>query len=270
MPLLPALPFFIVGLGAIVWRAFATGWRAHHPVPGRSRFETLVRRLLTAALFLLQPVARLAGRLRNGLSPWRRRLRPGLTWPHPRTVEVWSESWSDPRTRLQALQDALAASGGFVRSGGPFDRWDLDLRAGPLGGVRIRTVVEEHGSGRQLMRVRVWPGASARGVLIATSMALLSAYALLSGRVGFSVTTGVALLLLVGLGLEGTGTAMSLALSLLGRMEQDELVAEDRPEETPLPKATLPAPRWSPITLRDEADLPEPASAATRIEEARR
>jgi glycosyltransferase involved in cell wall biosynthesis len=51
MPLLLALPFFVVGVGAIVWRAFATGWRAHHPVPGRSRFETLVRRLLTAVLF---------------------------------------------------------------------------------------------------------------------------------------------------------------------------------------------------------------------------
>ncbi len=53
-----------------------------------------------------------------------------------------------PQAWLQGLQDALAARGGFVRSGGPFDRWDLDLRAGPLGGVKIRTAVEEHGSGQ--------------------------------------------------------------------------------------------------------------------------
>ena len=58
---------------------------------------------------------------------------PALAWPRPRTVEVWSEAWRDPQAVVQRLQDALAARGGFVRSGGPFDRWDLDLRAGPLG-----------------------------------------------------------------------------------------------------------------------------------------
>jgi len=214
-PLLLALPPFAIGLGAVVWRAVVGGWQAHPSVPGRSRLETFKRRDLTAGLFLLQPVVRLAGRLRNGLSPWRRRLRPGAAWPRPRSVEVWSESWRQPQDFIQGLQDALAARGGYVRSGGPFDRWDLDLRAGPLGGVKIRTAVEEHGSGKQLMRARIWPRASTRGLVVGMLLGLLSSYALLHGELVFGVVIGIALLALLGLGVEGTGTAMSLALDVI-------------------------------------------------------
>jgi O-antigen biosynthesis protein len=227
-PLLLAIPPFLAGLVAVLWRAVASGWQAHPPVAGRSAFGTFQRRELTATLFLLQPVARLTGRLRNGLSPWRRRLRPGASWPRPRTVEVWSESWREPQGFVQLLQDSLASRGGYVRSGGPFDRWDLELRAGPLGGVKIRTAVEEHGSGKQLLRVRIWPQASARGVTVATVFVLLSAYAAGSGRPQFAVVIGIVLLLLVGLGFEGTGTAMNLALSELGRLRRTVAFQEDR------------------------------------------
>jgi GT2 family glycosyltransferase len=233
-PLLLALPALVVGISAALWRALTSGWRANRPVPGRSSLETLSRRSLTAWLFLLQPLARLAGRLRNGLSPWRRRLRPGATWPRPRTVQVWSESWHEPQARIQALQDALAARGGFVRSGGPFDRWDLDLRAGPLGGVKIRTAVEEHGSGRQLMRAKIWPRASAGGVIAAMLVALLAAFALIDGQVGIGTTIGVAILFLVALGVEGTGTAMSLALGEVRRIE-DEPGVESSATQADLP-----------------------------------
>lgn len=232
MPLLLAMPLFLVGVAAIAWRALACGWRAHRPIPGRSRIETLVRRLLTATLFFLQPMARLAGRLRNGLSPWRRRLRPGLTLPHPRTVEVWSETWSDPQARIQALQDALAASGGLIRSGGPFDRWDLDLRAGPLGGVKIRTAVEEHGSGRQLLRARVWPRASALALMFALALVALTVIFLVEGATSVGVMLGAAVALLMGLGLEGTGTAMNLALAELERGGGGPDSAQDNGKKT--------------------------------------
>ncbi len=225
-PLLIALPPFLAGFLALCWRAVAAGWRAHPPVPGRSRYETLRRRALTALLFFLQPVVRLAGRLRNGLSPWRRRLPPGATWPRPRMVEIWSEAWQEPQARLQQLQDALAARGGLVRSGGPFDRWDLDLRAGPFGGVRIRTAVEEHGSGRQLLRAKVWPRASAVAVIGSAVLVLAAVYAWSTGGTGFGLMLSGAIALLAGFGLEGTGTAMRLALCELGRMEGRDSPAE--------------------------------------------
>ncbi len=256
-PLLVAAPPFLTGLAVVLWQAASNGWRASPPIPGRSALETLQRRGLTATLFLLQPLARLAGRLRNGLSPWRRRLRPGAAWPHPRTVQVWSESWRDPRERVQELQDSLAANGGFVRSGGPFDRWDLDLRAGPLGGVKIRTAVEEHGSGRQLMRVRIWPRASARGLLTATLVALLSAYAWAEGEVGFGAITAVALVLLLTLGIEGTGTATTLALSELDRLREAPVPESEHGEDQDSSVgagAASRAPGGRPSALPHEAD----------------
>jgi GT2 family glycosyltransferase len=231
-PLLLALIPLIGGFGALLWRGVANAWKAHPRVPGSSLREVFERRGLTAALFLLQPAVRLAGRLRNGLSPWRRRLRPGAAWPRPRTVEVWSESWRAPQAYVQALQDSLAARGGYVRSGGPFDRWDLDLRAGPLGGVKIRTVVEEHGSGRQLLRARIWPGASAKGLVVVALLAVLSAYAWAHGATVVGFVIAATLVIAAALGLEGTGTAMSLALDELAQTESSSVIERaDEPLE---------------------------------------
>lgn len=199
-------------------------------------------------------MVRLAGRLRRGLSPWRRRLRPGAAWPRPRSVEVWSENWQAPQARLQQLQDALAARGGLVRSGGPFDRWDLELRAGPLGGVKIRTAVEEHGSGRQLLRARIWPRATGRGFAAAIMLAVLTVYALLEGQVGIGVTLAIGLIAVVAFGIEGTGTALSLAVSQLHRMEEEEGPRQGGEGESaaPMPTPKLRSGEWQPV--RREAD----------------
>jgi GT2 family glycosyltransferase len=264
-PLLVALPAFCAGAIAVAWRAFVAGWTANPPVPGRSPLETLQRRDLTALLFFLQPVARLAGRLRRGLSPWRRRLRPGAAWPRPRTVEVWSENWQAPQARLQRLQDALAARGGLVRSGGPFDRWDLELRAGPLGGVKIRTAVEEHGSGRQLLRAKIWPRATGRGVAAAIMLAVLTAYALLEGQAGIGLTLATGLIALLCFGIEGTGTALSLAVSQLHQMEEEGQGQDGEGQAAapmPAPKSQVgephPAPREAERPLiRQASALPE-------------
>jgi len=276
-PLLLALPLFATAVGAYLWRALASGWRASPPVPGRSRSHTVVRRVLTGTLFLLQPAARLAGRLRNGLSPWRRRLRLGVVWPRPRTVTVWAESWREPQAWIQALQDALAARGAFVRSGGPFDRWDLHLRAGPLGGVRVRTAVEEHGSGRQLMRARLLPHASAGGALGAGLLVALSTYAWLAGELGVAATIAIAVVLVVLFGIEGTGTAMRLALEELDRMQeqpaQSAREAAVEPESSTIRAGAGSRPSRSPVLALQRA--PDPAivgrlAARRRTEDIRR
>jgi len=212
-PLFVAAPAFLVACAWIVADAIVSGWRAHPARPGRSRWEILRRRDLTALLFLLQPAARLAGRLRKGLSPWRRRARTRPSLPRPRTVAIWSERWASPQTWVERLQDSLAAHGGFVHSGGPFDRWDLDLRAGALGGVKIRTVVEEHGHGQQLFRVRVWPRATLAGRTALAVLALLAAFAVYQGRIGVAIAIGVLIACTVALGLEGTATATRLAVA---------------------------------------------------------
>jgi GT2 family glycosyltransferase len=269
-PLLVALPAFCLASITIVWRAFFAGWVANPSVPGRSAAETLQRRDLTALLFFLQPVARLAGRLRRGLSPWRRRLRPGAAWPRPRSVEVWSESWQAPQARLQQLQDSLAARGGLVRSGGPFDRWDLELRAGPLGGVKIRTAVEEHGSGRQLLRARIWPRATGRGFAAVIALAVLIAYALLEGQLGVGITLAIGLIALLAFGVEGTGTALSLAISQLRRMEEEPGQTDEGEPPRPMPAPKLHGEEWQPAQREASRALVRQAAAGSSAEGMRR
>jgi GT2 family glycosyltransferase len=233
-PLLVAAPAFLAAIAWILAAAIASGWRAHHTVPGRPPRETLKRRATTSLLFFLQPFARLAGRLRNGLSPWRRRTqaRPSLPWP--RTVEVWSETWRDPQAWVEQLQDGLAAAGGFVRSGGPFDRWDLDLRAGALGGVKIRTAVEEHGDGRQLLRAKVWPRTTAAGRLLVLVMVLFAAIALHQHRPEIAIAISVGVVLFATFGLEGMATATRLAVAEIENLEAEAAADEQEAPAGPV------------------------------------
>jgi hypothetical protein len=128
-------------------------------------------------LFMLQPAARLAGRLRRGLAPWRRRTAPSLALPRPRTRSLWSEHWGAADQRLRGLEKAIKDNNGVVICGGDFERWDLHVRGGLLGSMRTRMAVEEHGSGRQLMRFRTWPRFSRLGLGGMAVFGILAAWA---------------------------------------------------------------------------------------------
>ena len=123
----------------------------------RTRSAVLKLRLLTMWCYLIQPVARLRGRLSRGLSPWRMRFPSGLDIPVPREFVIWSENWRSAEDRLTELEAFLKREGVCVQRGGDFDRWDLTFRSGTFGGLRMRLAMEEHGSGRQLVRFRTWP-----------------------------------------------------------------------------------------------------------------
>ncbi len=142
----------LVSLGrALRCAAQAQGVRAERSPARRAR-----RFALTALLHLVQPAARLRGRIAHGLTPWRRR-RSGATSPRPRRqVALWSEAWRAPAERLRALESRLRDAGIAVFHGGVFDRFDLEARAGVLGSGRLLMAVEEHGGGRQLVRERTW------------------------------------------------------------------------------------------------------------------
>jgi O-antigen biosynthesis protein len=113
--------------------------------------------VLAGGIYLLQPFARLVGRLQFGLTPWRRRgvLRRGMPWP--RTTVGWSTSWRSVQARLADIETGLRPHCMSVIRGGDYDRWDIHVRVGPLAAARLRATAEEHGHGKQLIRVRVWP-----------------------------------------------------------------------------------------------------------------
>jgi hypothetical protein len=129
-------------------------------------------------LHFLQPLARLTGRLRHGLTPWRRRGEGGLAVPRARQLRLWCERGKPGPDRLESIARRLAGSGGVVRRGGEFDRWDLELRGGPLAAVRLRMAVEEHAGGQQLVRLRAWPRTS---LLLAATIATCAALAAWAG-----------------------------------------------------------------------------------------
>ncbi|MEJ2007472.1 MAG: glycosyltransferase [Acidobacteriota bacterium] len=156
-PLLIALPLFACGVAAPLAQALLAARRASFTCTPGSYFARLKLRGLTALLHLLQPLARLYGRLRWGLTPWRQPGQRGSVLPRPQRFVVWSEQWKPPEERLKATEAAIHEHGVVASRGGNYDRWDLEVRGGALGAARLLMAIEEHGAGKQLIRFRVWP-----------------------------------------------------------------------------------------------------------------
>jgi GT2 family glycosyltransferase len=176
----------------VVLQASVSAAHATFPDAPRSRSALLGRRLLTAVLHMLQPIARLSGRLGGGLTLWRGHRVQGLRIPVRRSGWAWSETWVAPEERLRSVEARLTSAGNGVRRGGDFDRWDLEMRDGPLGSARLLLAVEELGGGGQLVRYRCWP--VVRRVAVGTVMAFaaVAAAAQLGGVTVLAWTAGAA------------------------------------------------------------------------------
>jgi len=205
-PLLAAVPLLAVAVGASLAQAFISGARVSFP-GRRPRLQTVGLHALTALLHLLQPLARLRGRRRSALTPWRRHGPHGFACPWRRTWSVWTESWQSSDARLQRLETLLEVDGCLVARGGDYDGWDLEVRAGGLGAVRVLLAIEEHGRGRQMVRFRARPHCRPA---VGVGLALLSAGSVLAGLDG--VLTAAA-----ALGAAGLLLALAAACHELGR-----------------------------------------------------
>jgi hypothetical protein len=210
------LTALLAALGTIATcgHALASGWRAFRD-GARTGRERARLRVLTSALFLLQPLVRLAGRLRHGLTPWRHRPALAHVPPWPRTMALWSELWQPPAKTLLQLEADLRRVGTVVRRGGAFDRWDVEARVGTFGAARVRLAVEEHGRGRQLFRFRMWPRWSRFGLGLELVLVALAAYGLARGDVVPSVAfAAVALALAVRIVRECAAAAAAAATAV--------------------------------------------------------
>ncbi len=176
-PLFFLAPLLLLAIAAPAVYAVLSALLSRYPTPAVSRFDDWRRRSLAAGLYLVQPMARLLGRLRLGLTPWRRRGAPRFVVPRPRTCVSWSEQWKSPIERLEAVEQQLCEQGAVVLRGGHFDRWDLEVRGGLFGGARLRMVIEEHGGGKQLIRLSSWPVLSLP-VLLPALMSILAVAAM--------------------------------------------------------------------------------------------
>jgi hypothetical protein len=114
-----------------------------------------------------------------------------MTLPRTREAWFWSEQWEPGEQRIREAETRLREQSTVVLSGGDWDRWDLAARAGGLGAVRLRTAVEEHGAGRQLIRVRWWPRVSIAAWAILATLAAIVVAAALAGEAAVAIVAAV-------------------------------------------------------------------------------
>jgi hypothetical protein len=174
-PLLLITPIFALAVAASLMQAGLAA--AKQPLGVYPWPRRVVLKLLIAWLYLIQPVARLLGRIRYGVGPWRR---AGILNPPMRlrrSDDLWSEDWQSLDTRLAEIENLLLHKGAVVKRGGDFERWDLEIRGGLFGSVRALAMQEEHGAGKQLVRFRVWPQIPHPAIALFLALGLLTTLA---------------------------------------------------------------------------------------------
>jgi len=225
-PLFYALPLLALALAAPIFQAIVSASRVSFAVPRSSYFDRFKLRSVTALLHLIQPLARLTGRLRSGLTLWRYS-GSGFTMPWPRKFAVWTEDWRDPNKRLESFEADLRKPGVYVRRGGNYDRWDLEVRVRLLGFARLLMAVEDHGAGNQFVRVRLWPRCSLLEFLPIVLFACFSAAAALDHAWVTSAIMGLLSLFLALYSVRGCGSAIAAILRTL----QDSDAIHERQKE---------------------------------------
>ena len=246
-PLFFAAPLLGLMLLAALVRAATTPLRE-----GRTRRRRRARvklRLVTTVLAALQPLARLVGRLGRGLTPWPRARAQGFALPHTRRFAHWSETWEFPHRRIRLLAATLRAGGAAVLSGGEFDWWDLEVRAGMIGRARLQVACEDHPGGTQLVRTRAMPRCSRLVTPAVLLLAGLSALASLDGARVAAVVLGAAAFVCTAAAFYECGLATAAAVRAIRRTHLAS------PEE--LAGMLAAGPRSA--QFRDELHIPETA-----------
>jgi len=110
---------------------------------------------LTLSFHLFQPIVRLQGRLKGGITPHRSNPKPALSFRHNRHLSIWSESYVLPETVLTRLKAQYERIGLSVRTGSTDDRWDLNIGAGGYRKVKLLMAMEEHGGDDQMFRFKL-------------------------------------------------------------------------------------------------------------------
>ena len=222
-PLLFALPLLILAAGPPIIYAVIRGWKAPFPAHETVGWKRLTYHALVALLHLLQPLARLAGRLTIGLTPWRRRGLSNYALPRPRSVSMWREKYQAPEARLERLESIYHKRGAVVLRGGQFDRWDLEIRGGLLGGLRILMASENHDLGRQMIRYRLWPKPTTIGLVAVTLLAVLALLSAVQGAWPVSVLLSFLAVALFVRAAGDCAAAMDASLRAIEQMRNDPL-----------------------------------------------
>jgi hypothetical protein len=162
--------------------------------------DGVVTRCVVAALSYFQPLIRSGRRYKTRLfCPLDRRGGPvpaadGAPLPLSgrRTLCYWTEDWKDRTELLRLAATALADARWGVAYDSGWEPWDLELHAHPWSRVEVRSVQEEHGGGKRLIRVAVRLRASHTALTIGAG-GLVATVALLAQQIVLATESMTAL-----------------------------------------------------------------------------
>jgi O-antigen biosynthesis protein len=222
-PLFWLAPLLIVAVGAPVVQAISSGFKSTFLTKPENHNQEIKMFLITSFLHLMQPFARLIGRFANGLTPWRRRGSELFVMPFAKTVSYWSENWRDITERLSAVEKTLQSAGSIAQRNSDFDEgWDLQVRGGIFGNTRLLVLTEEHGQGKQVIRVRTFAKGTFLVYASVAILALLSLLAFRDGAILAAITIGFGAVLVVTQAVLEAGYSTGAVLQSVDKVREDE------------------------------------------------
>jgi len=220
-----AMALGLTGIGLTLLKCAAYGWRSDlNGVRALTRFGPAMSRCIyratIAALHVVQPFARSYGFVRGLLrppkvareavppaadpalaAPARMRRRPLTLLLGTGECRFWSETWTGVDAVLTSVVERLRTArfgrGVHVDDGWRSDR-DISVGLGVWGWVDMRALVEDHGAGKCLCRVRLQLRLRPGTMLLLALAAVLVVFTAMRGQdalAGFIATGGVLLLL---------------------------------------------------------------------------
>jgi hypothetical protein len=99
-----------------------------------------------------------------------------------RVFSFWSEKWKSADAWLSALEYNLKKAKVRVSRGGDFDDWDIQVRSGLFSTSRGLLLIEEHGAGKQMLKLKCTTQYSFAGYFIASILCAISIIAALNGE----------------------------------------------------------------------------------------
>jgi len=223
-PLAWALPILVLGASISVVQAIRSATQAAFTGASRSRSDCWKRWIVTAFLYLLQPMARLVGRVRHGLTLWRRQPIMGYALPRPWKADIWTERNQTIEERLEFLEHELRNLGCVPIRGSDFDRWDLKVTRGLLGSARLSMALEHHGSGRALLRIHCQPYCSISGAGLAAALVIGSWGAALDRKWAACAALGLTGLAILVRALKECAAAVAIFLVVVRKIERTEKI----------------------------------------------
>ena len=155
-PLLWLFAAFAVSVGIVLMQAFISAKRNSSLQPHQKKKFKYIS--LIVLLHMIQPMARLYGRFNNGLTPWRKKgARAEFKFifnKKPQVFSLWSEEWQAAENWLTKIEKNLTGLRCRIKRGGDFDNWDVQVNNGLFAKGRSILAIEEHGSGKQYLRLK--------------------------------------------------------------------------------------------------------------------